>query len=347
MSDQTNHIAQIDAHDERWIAFVEFFPQANIFQHPEWVYILHECYKYQPFIIALLDDQGEILAGLPFMDVDSRLTGRRWVSLPFTDYCRPLFRDQNSLGRLTEQLIGLTQNKHNPRIEVRWDLPASSSIHRETQFVWHTINLDLGIESISRSLHRTQRQNIRTAEKNEIKIEWGKDLDHLRTFYGLHCLTRRRQGVPVQPWRFFELILQRLIDQGLGFILLAYHGDECLTAGLFLNWQTTLIYKFSASSDSGHDLRPNHLITWTAIRWGCENGYKVFDFGRTDITNDGLRTYKNRWGANEMPLTYSILSDNPPQLSSGGPEALMNRIIKNSPMWVCRLSGELLYRHFG
>jgi len=40
-----------------------------------------------------------------------------------------------------------------------------------------------------------------------------------------------------------------------------------LAAGLFLNWQRTLIYKYAASDDRGQDLRPNHLLTWTAIRW--------------------------------------------------------------------------------
>jgi hypothetical protein len=347
MTIQTDQISQLDPSDERWIAFVEKFPQANIFHHPAWVNILSECYGYKPFIVSLVDEKGELSAGFPFLDVDSRLTGRRWVSLPFTDYCRPLYSDQNSFERLVEQLVGLSQNKPNPRIEIRWELPAHASVQPYSQYVWHTVNLNSDIDSISRSLHRTQRQNIKTAEKNGIRIERGEDLSTLKIFYRLHCLTRRRQGVPVQPWRFFELLLERLIRNGHGFIMLAYKSDQCLAAGLFLHWRQSLIYKYAASDDIEIDLRPNHLLTWTAINWGCENGYNVFDFGRTDVSNEGLRTFKNRWGADEIPLSYSILNDKPPELSSGSMQALMHKTIKNTPVWVCRLAGELLYKHFG
>jgi lipid II:glycine glycyltransferase (peptidoglycan interpeptide bridge formation enzyme) len=343
----SNTVFQIDISDERWTAFVESMPQANIFHNPAWVNLLAECYGYRPFVIALIDEGDRICAGLPILDVRSHLTGRRWVSLPFTDYCPPLYRDRRALENLTQGLVGLFQEKHNPRFEVRWELPACPPIQSYSPYVRHTLNLNRDIESISKFFHRTQRQNIKTAEKNGVQIELGKDLDHLRMFYRLHCLTRRRQGVPVQPWRFFELLLIRIIEKGYGFILLAYKADQCLAAGLFLYWQQSLIYKYAASNESDQNLRPNHLLTWTAIRWGSEHGLKVLDFGRTDVENEGLRTFKNRWGADEIPLSYSILSAKPPQLSSGRRGALMHRIIQNSPLWVCRSAGELLYRHYG
>jgi len=340
-------IIQLDASDERWLAFVMSMPQANIFHHPVWVNLLAECYNYRPFVVALLDEGDRICAGLPILEVNSFLTGKRWGSLPFTDYCSPLYRDLSAFESLTQGLVGLSQEKHNPRIEVRWELPACPSIHSYSHYIQHTVNINQDVESISKSFHRTQRQNIKTAEKNGIQIERGENLDTLRVFYHLHCLTRRRQGVPVQPWRFFELLLNKVIEKGSGFILLAYKADQCLAAGLFLHWQQALIYKYAASDDSDQDLRPNHLLTWTAIRWGCENGYKIFDFGRTDLENQGLRTFKTRWGANEIPLTYSMVSEKSPRPTNGRITSLMNRIIRNSPPWVCRLAGELLYRHVG
>lgn len=341
----TNQLSQLDILDKRWAMFVESFAQANIFHHPDWANILSACYGYQPFIITIEDEKGDICAGLPFIDVKSPLTGRRWVSLPFTDYCLPLHSDQIALSLLTEEIIGLSAQT---RIEVRWELPPDPAIQSSSQFVWHTLNLNQDIESISKLLHRTQRQNIKTAEKNGVHIMRGNDLDHMHEFYRLHCLTRRRQGVPVQPWRFFELMLEKLVMKGMGFILLAYQGNRCLAAGLFLHWHKTLTYKYAASDDFGQDLRPNHLITWTAIRWGCENGYSVFDFGRTDRMNEGLKTFKTRWGAEENSLSYSVFSKKFPQAKNNGKTAsLMNTVIKKSPPWVCRLTGELLYRHFG
>jgi len=79
--------------DERWVAFVNSIPNANIFHHPAWIGLMAECYGYRPFVVALCDEKGEITAGLPLMEVNSWLTGRRWVSLPFTDHCHPLSSD--------------------------------------------------------------------------------------------------------------------------------------------------------------------------------------------------------------------------------------------------------------
>ncbi len=281
------------------------------------------------------------------LEISSALTGRRWTSLPFTDHCQPLYRDSNDLEFLTKELIRTSQNKHTPHIEVRWELPKIPGIQQKSLYVQHTLNLDQDIESISRSLHRTQRQNIKTAEKNGLYVKRGENLEYLQIFYQLHCQTRRRQGVPVQPWRFFELLFKRVIGKGHGFILLAYKDEQCLAAGLFLHWNTTLCYKYAASTGNEQTLRPNHLLTWVAVCWGCENGYKILDFGRSDNENEGLRTYKNRWGANEIPLTYSYFSNQPSKLSSGREAAFLQKFIRISPLWVCRLTGEVLYRHFG
>ena len=89
--------------------------------------------------------------------------------------------------------------------------------------------------------------------------------------------------------RFFDLLASGLIEQGLGFVLLAYKDDECLAAAVFLHWQRTLTYKYGASVADGLKLRPNNLLFWTAIRWGCENGYTVLNMGKTDLANTGLR----------------------------------------------------------
>jgi hypothetical protein len=84
---------------------------------------------------------------------------------------------------------------------------------------------------------------------------------------------------------------------------------------------------------------------WTAIKWGCENGYHTFDFGRTDLSDEGLRAFKNGWGTREEPLVYSVITDRPPQPSSGRLKRSMAAVIQRSPTWVCRLIGELFYQY--
>jgi hypothetical protein len=293
------------------------------------------------------DETGQIKAGLPMMEVNSPLTGRRWVSLPFTDHCAPLYDDTESLSQLVEGLVYLSKDGRTPKIEFRWGFPGHPAIQSYSHHVLHTVKLGLEPESVASRFHPMHRRNIKVAEKRGVRIEWGEKREHLNAFYRLHLHTRRRQGIPIQPWRFFSLLGNAIIEQGLGLVLLAYKDDECLAAAVFLHWQQTLTYKDGASSQDGLSLRPNNLIFWTAIRWGCENGYTWLDMGRTDFENTDVREFKDRWGSEEVPLTYSTLSATPLRPMNGKLMRVMQTVIRKSPVWVCRAAGELLYRHFG
>jgi predicted N-acyltransferase len=175
----------------------------------------------------------------------------------------------------------------------------------------------------------------------------GRRPEQVLAFYRLHVETRRQQGVPVQPWRFFDLLGKRLLAEDLGFVLLAYHQEEVVAGMVLLGWGQTLIYKYGASLSDRLHLRPNDLLFYTALQYGVEHGYQVFDFGRTDLSNTGLRRFKSGWGAEEKPLTYSTFSEKMHRPANNRMMTLLNTTIKNSPAWVCRTIGELLYRHVG
>jgi CelD/BcsL family acetyltransferase involved in cellulose biosynthesis len=347
MNDQP--LLLIPPDDPRWLGLLEDIPSANIFQHPGWLHTLADAYGYRPFIVGVPGDSGTLAAGLPVMDVRSLLTGRRWVSLPFSDYSRPICRDDTAFVNLTAALVHLTAQDSTPRLEMRWPFHNETAMTNYTHFVWHTLPLQHDSAAVKQQFHRTQRQNIRTAQKNGIAITQGSDPAFLETFYQLQVQTRSRQGMPVQPQRFFTAMQRHLLDRGLGFIMLAHKGDHCLAAGLFLHYGGTLTYKYAASDDhpDSRKLRPNNLLTWSAMQWGCAHDCTLFDFGRSDIDNQGLRTYKNRWGAAEIPLEYTIALAPAPSLNEGRMMQTMHKVIRQSPPWVSEGIGRLLYGHFG
>jgi CelD/BcsL family acetyltransferase involved in cellulose biosynthesis len=332
--------------DERWVAFTETMPSANIFHHPAWIELLAKCYRFRPFVLVTFDAAGKIVAGLPFLAINSIFTGRRWVSLPYSDYCPPLFTDEEALNKLTDALVQLSQEKRVPRIYVRWEFPPRPAITPYSIYVLHRLALQTSTEQQGRRLDGMHRQNVRTARKQGVTIERGTDLEHIHKFYRLQLETRQRKGLPAQPWRFFRLLKQIIFDRGLGFTMLAYKGDDCIAGGVFLHWHHSIMFKYAASREETLELRPNNLLFWTAITWGCENGYEIFDMGRSDLDNAGLREFKSRWGAQETPLLYSTVSTPVPAQHDGPAMALMGAAIRRSPLWLTRISGELLYRHF-
>ena len=124
----SNPLQLIEPQDPRWLDFIENRPDAVIFHHPAWISVLQQTYRYSPFILAHLSQSGEILAGLPMMEVKSPFTGRRWVSLPFTDYCKPLTMDESALQEFTQRLADLGSQADTPRIELRWQFPPQEAI---------------------------------------------------------------------------------------------------------------------------------------------------------------------------------------------------------------------------
>ena len=329
--------------DPQWQSFVAHTEGATPFHHPEWSELLARTYRYRAFAIALTDTDGAVTAGAPFLEVRSLSRRRRWVSLPFTDECPPLAKDAASLRELSASLGAVHELYRAPTLELRaavdgfgWQTSADAVIHE--------LQLDREAARVQERFSRAMVRNIRRAEKEGVTVRRATEPRDLDAFYRLHTRTRRRQGVPVQPRRFFELFWSGLIQTGLASILLADAGGaEPVAAALFLSIGGTTIYKFGASDVEFQRLRPNHLIFWTAIQQACERGDRLFDFGRTDLGNEGLRAFKSGWGASERPLKYSSLA--PGAGADGFATRALSGAIRKGPSWICRGTGEALYRY--
>lgn len=82
-------------------------------------------------------------------------------------------------------------------------------------------------------------------------------------------------------------------------------------------------------------------------------GLRRFDLGRTDADQQGLITFKKRWGAVESRLTYSRYSTSEISthffdLPLGNWKARMAQsLMSRLPFPIVAKIGELLYRHVG
>lgn len=337
---------ELSLDDPDWIGFVLASSGATAFHHPSWANLLSRCYRYRGLALAVTDASGRIIAGLPLLDVKVPLRGRKWVSLPFTDHCPPLVDPGADVTQLTTTLMAMVKSEGLRRVEVRAAL--GNDADATTAGVIHRLRLDPDPAAVFAQFKRSQVQrNVRRAEKQGIVVERSQERSHLvDIFYRLHVRTRRRQGVPVQPRRYFELLWEAMIEQGLGYVSVAYAGTKPVASAVFLTWRGTVIYKYGASDQAAWPLRPNHLLFWDAIEASCRNGDHTFDFGRTELSNDGLRSFKGGWNAEETLLHYSIIGGADRSRSSvHRGAALVQPALRHAPLWACRAVGALLYRY--
>jgi lipid II:glycine glycyltransferase (peptidoglycan interpeptide bridge formation enzyme) len=204
-------------------------------------------------------------------------------------------------------------------------------------------------EAVFSRFSNTTKRNIKKAIRTGAVARMYRSLKARREFYVLHCMTRKRHGLPPQPFSFFQNIYEHIISKGLGFVVLTSYERQNIAGAVYFGLDEKSVYKFGASDYRYQYLRPNNLTMWEAIKWCAENGYRSLSLGRTAVHNQGLRRFKNGWGAQEKIIKYyrydvrlnSFVTESPVVTSP------CRWIFGKMPRLWSRAVGSLLYRHVG
>jgi hypothetical protein len=122
-----NGVSVLELTDPRWTEFVAGHPSATPFHHPDWARLVAGCYGYRAFALAASDVTGAIRTGLPMVEVRHLRSGRRWVSLPYTDYCPPLVSCRQDEEHLVSALQRASCAAGVRRVEIRAPLADGSA----------------------------------------------------------------------------------------------------------------------------------------------------------------------------------------------------------------------------
>jgi len=340
--------------DKRWDEFVKSHPEGSVFHLSAWARVLQKAYGYVPCYFVLEDSNEKIKAGCPFFLIKSWLTGNRFVCLPFTDVCYPLVNSDKDSEYLLSAMIEKAKKEKADYIEVRGQHANVflRSLHFENHSYYKLFRLDLsqGTDSLWKGLHKYTRKHIRKAERTKLTIEKSETEEGMRDFYLLNLATRKKHGIPPQPYRFFENIWRELILNRLAFVLLVKYKSISIAGGVFFVYRDTVYYKFNASDRNYLQYRPNYFLTWHAIQYGCEKHYKYFDSGRTSPDNLGLVSFKRSWEMQETVLPYyywpTVRGVNSTKQRSLKYK-MMTSLMRRAPTAISRLAGELLCKHLG
>jgi hypothetical protein len=290
-----------------------------------------------------------MLECLPLMEVGSVLTGRRGVSLPFTDFCEPITDEKHYFDYIFNKLADHGRKANWKYIEFRGgslfleDIPSFSFFYR------HTLDLSGDEEITFRRFRDSTRSTIRKTIKQGVEINIDHSLDSLKKFYVLNCMTRQRHGIPPQPFVFFKNLFDHIISKHQGMVVLAFHHGKVVAGAVFLHFGEVANYKYSASDYQYRHLGATGLVLWEAIRWYSQNGFKVIDFGRTDPDNKGLRVFKRGFCRDEKIFKYykyDLVRGNW-RADRASVEKPFGKLVSKVPVPLLRIIGSMLYRHIG
>ena len=153
--------------------------------------------------------------------------------------------------------------------------------------------------------------------------------------------------MPPQPFPFFASIQRHVLAHNHGWIVLARQGALPVAGAVFFHFGGRAIYKFGASDETQQQLRANNLVMWRAIQHYAREGAASLDFGRTSLSNAGLRKFKLGWGTQEEEIGYLRYDPKAAAFVTARDDAQgwHNRVFQALPLTLSRLAGSLLYRH--
>ncbi len=348
--------------DSRWDSFVERHPDSSVFHTSGWVNALRLTYGYVPYAMSTSAPGDPLENAWLFCAINSRLTGCRWVSLPFSDHCEPLTGCSTDLAPFVS-LFGLMMRQRSRLryFETRPLHPLEENIRcyqmravvaSTRPYCFHSVDLTPDLEKLFRNCHKncTQRK-IQRSEREGLRYEAGQSNHLLEAFYDLHTMTRRRHGAPPQPKSWFQNIIRSL--GGPCAIRVAYKDALPIAAIITIRHKDSIVYKYGCSDPAYHNMGRMPLLFWKTIEEAKRQGLRVFDLGRSDLWNAGLIRFKDRWGSRRWIAPYvRFTSGTAPRNSyeSLWPEdraRLSRDLFRYMPDFVARAAGEMFYRHIG
>lgn len=327
-----------------WDKLLLTHPDSSFFHTSSWAQVLRT-YDYKPlYFVSIHNYRLENL--VPMMEVSSPLTGKRGVSLPFTDFCHPILAPGEASRGFIANVLKWGQGVKWKSIDFRSDGYKFGNVAPRATYRVHTVALRNAEHELLRSFRSSTRRNIQKARKTGVNAHCSRSLRALKEFYRLHVINRKVHGLPPQPFDFFYAIFDQILRKKLGTVVLATHDNRAVAGAVIFYFGREAIYKFGASDRKYLQLRPNNLVFWEAMRHCIRRGIKRYSLGRTVPQNKGLLQFKRGWTRDESSLGYYRYDLRRRRFVSKGSMVKEGyRIFQWMPVSMLKLCGKLLYRH--
>jgi len=337
--------------DERWLNFTEQHASASVFHTRPWLEALKRSYGYEPIVFTTSAPTEKLSDGIVFCRVESWLTGRRLVSLPFADHCQPLVDAPETLRSLLSALrsrmaASWRYVELRPLWDAAWAIGEGTGFSKSASYQYHALDLRPDSESLYRGLHvNCIQRKIRRAEREQLSYEEGRSESQVDKFYSLFLLTRRRHGLLSQPREWFRNLT--LCFGNRLKVRVVSKDQRPVAAMVTIEHRNTIVYKYGASDPQFHKLGGMPFLFWKTICDAKNSGANQLDLGRSDDESSGLVQFKQRLGAASSSLSYYRFCSQDNAVEACSRQTVIRNAFARLPNRLYRAAGSMLYRHVG
>ena len=338
-------LGRTDAEIRAWDTYVLRSPLSNGYHLSGWRRVIEEAFGHRTYYFLVQGPEGTVQGVAPLVLLASRGFGRFLVSLPFVNYGGVVAETHEVRLRLEQCIIEQARAVNADHVELRHEEVTNTSWVSTERKVSMRLSLPNSYEKLLQGFPSKLRSQVRRAQKEGMTVRVGGS-DCLDEFYTVFSRCMRDLGTPVYAKGFFEKILQVFPKETR--ICVVSHGETPVAAGFLYGFRSSLEIPWAASDKRFNKLAPNMLLYGTVLEYACQQGFQVFDFGRS-TPDSGTYRFKAQWGAQPKQLHwyYWMRDENPvPQLNPQNPKyALAIRLWQKLPVAVANILGPHIVKH--
>jgi FemAB-related protein (PEP-CTERM system-associated) len=291
----------------------------------------------------LAEARGRLCGVLPLFLVKNLLGGSALVSVPFGVYGGVCADNETVAGQLLDAAQAVVREKGLGYLEVRnRDVNRPGPVTRD---LYYTFIKELPgsptecLEQLPRKTRAAARKGIGSG----LTVRVG--LEGLCDFYSVYAVSVRNLGSPVFPYRFLTNLIEALPRNTQ--VLMVDLGGKPIAGVFTFTYKDTVLPYYGGALDTFFSYQPNNFMYLRLMEWAVENGYRLFDFGRSK-KDTGSYKFKELHGFESRPLFYQYYLNtraSAPDTSSQNPRLnLAIRAWKRMPVWLTKIVGPRVIR---
>ena len=305
-----------------WNEYVLNHADGSVFHLTHWKEVIEQAFGHKSlYLIAEngnSNSSGQIVGIFPIFIIKSFLFGKYLVSVPFAELGGPLSDDDHIQKKLLEKAESLAADEKADYLELRNRTPIDGY---PTKSLYYNFKREIfpNLDDNMKAIPRKARRMIRVGEKKGLVSEMGHHLAN--EHYAIMAKSYHSLGTPTFPKKLYAKFLDIFGDKA--HILRVRNENKVPVAAVMsFFFKDQLVPYWAGSVFEYRDLAPNDFMYWELMKYGCENGFKVFDFGRSK-EGTGSFDFKRHWGFEPVQLAYQyhlVGASELPNLSPNNPK---------------------------
>jgi FemAB-related protein (PEP-CTERM system-associated) len=332
--------------DRKWNSYVDKNSNGSVFHTSSWQRMIESSFQHRPYHLIYEDGIGNIAGILPLFLVRSRIFGRMLVSTPQAAYGGILADSEFFALELLKKAQEIAHSQNAEFLELRSFQNAVNNPDLAGKDLYVTFRQELFEDPEKNFLAIPRKTRAECRAGINKGLEFRTDGIGVDDFYRVYSRSVRDLGTPVFSRKLFENGLREFGDRCMIF---SVHSNGTLVSAVWtLFYKDEVIPYYGGSIREYNHLGVNNFMYWMLIKYGCENGYRIFDFGRSK-KGTGSFDFKKRWGMTMIDLPYQyklIRRKSLPDTSPLNPKfALAIRLWSKLPVPIANTLGPLISKN--